>query len=782
MNIENEATFRESINRGINLFVGAGFSVLARDKQGDCLPIGTKFLIELKKHFNLSPSLNLDLPQICTLIERTHRVELRQFLVERFSVYEFDERYKIIESLEIKTIFTTNIDNLLLKVFERSNRKYLNDIDIMGSHTIDENAIDMITLHGSVLDYNRPLRFSVPELSSAFRRDADKWYYLANRLERFPTLFWGYSLNDASTLQALNSSTINDREHREKWITLADPNDVNSGVADYYKAMGFNIIEADTDEFLTYLNSVIEPISTLSSSTQIRETRKLFRQESIPLVSEIPSRPIINFFLGFPPTWSDVFSGQIPKTSHYHDAKNAINKGQNVALVGTPACGKSTLLMQLAFEFLSNRAHVLMLNSVSREKAVFIDGRLANEPALIFLDNFTDSLDGFNYLTNLSNVTVIGTAQYYNFSMVRNNISSLKSGGLQIFEVSELSLADIQSCLSRIPKEIRATTVRQANLLKDKNNSLFEIIEKNIKEPTLKKRFNEMVIKLRENDPELLSLLLMFSYVDHCRTFASMDMVFAYLRDITNDYQHIHSMIEKLGKLVREIWGGDLDDGELQDIFSVRSNLVSSAIIDSVSGNELREMLEKFHDNISPVRIFRYDVFRRYAYDSGFIERAFPNWEDGIEFYKRLNWRDDSPFMLQQCALYLSKKEKYKEAFQMIDEANLNSGGRIPSIRNSHAIIVFRANEKFFREEDARIAMEGSMDELALCYESDNKRPFHAHRYAEQALSFYNFYEDATAISYLNTARQWLKDEVTKYPWDKKSKELLARVNLAVSS
>jgi len=40
--IENEHSLKEAFRSGVNLFVGAGFSIDAKNKKGDKLPLGKK--------------------------------------------------------------------------------------------------------------------------------------------------------------------------------------------------------------------------------------------------------------------------------------------------------------------------------------------------------------------------------------------------------------------------------------------------------------------------------------------------------------------------------------------------------------------------------------------------------------------------------------------------------------------------------------------------------------------------------------------------------------------
>ena len=48
--IENEHSLKEAFRSGVNLFVGAGFSIDAKNKKGDKLPLGKNLALELEKN------------------------------------------------------------------------------------------------------------------------------------------------------------------------------------------------------------------------------------------------------------------------------------------------------------------------------------------------------------------------------------------------------------------------------------------------------------------------------------------------------------------------------------------------------------------------------------------------------------------------------------------------------------------------------------------------------------------------------------------------------------
>jgi len=312
--IENEGTFVKALENKINLFLGSGFSVLALDKNGRKLPIGQSLATELREHFDLKNMETLDLQKLCTVIKATKREQLHMYLKERFTINEIDKRYKILDRLAIDTIFTTNIDNVIHKAFEVSASRYLNDLDFHGPVYNDKSAIDLVMLHGSVLNDDRPLRFGTLEIASSFGADPNRWRDLQDRIKRSPTLFWGYSVEDPATLEALTPS-INKGGQSQSWI-LVHPSQKETSIIEYYKALNLHIIEGDTEEFLNYLVEEFSQPEHVPVITHL-DVRALFPNESIPHPSEVFQRPITHFLRGDAPVWSDIFSNLLYKTSHY---------------------------------------------------------------------------------------------------------------------------------------------------------------------------------------------------------------------------------------------------------------------------------------------------------------------------------------------------------------------------------------------------------------------------------------------------------------------------------
>lgn len=75
--IDYKDTLIQAMKKGLNLFVGAGFSVYAKDANGANLPVGNQIVKEL--HQYVGAGLN-DLPRYCSVMERKNRTTLYNYL------------------------------------------------------------------------------------------------------------------------------------------------------------------------------------------------------------------------------------------------------------------------------------------------------------------------------------------------------------------------------------------------------------------------------------------------------------------------------------------------------------------------------------------------------------------------------------------------------------------------------------------------------------------------------------------------------------------------------
>jgi len=237
-------------------------------------------------------------------------------------------------------------------------------------------------------------------------------------------------------------------------------------------------------------------------------------------------------------------------------------------------------------------------------------------------------------------------------------------------------------------------------------------------------------------------------------------MAWAFLR--ARQYTEVYAEITKLGALLSEYGAGHqilVDDD--QDYYNPRSVYVAQAVLNACTREAFERMFLRFHQNVSNFRIAQFDVFRRYGYDSAYALRAFLKADDGIAFYNDAFERDGSYYLLQQKAIYLARLKMFKEAFVTIDEALLQSGGRIPSIRHSHAEILFDANINLALTDDgARPELQKSLRILEECRRYDKRKAYHAFKFADEACKYFDAYRDEEAVSILRQAESWLQEEL----------------------
>ncbi len=768
--IQNEHNFRTAVYAGLNLFLGSGFSVLAKDREGKSLPTAGPLTADLTREFGLQEADGLGLEEVATIIDHSQRQDLTEYLRRRFSVHDYDERYLIVACIPVEMIFTTNVDDLLHCVYSQSDTSYLNDVYTQGPAHADQSAVDLVALNGCVRDQERPLRFASTELAAAFHRDPVQWGTLSERLNESPTLFWGYAMRDPATLAALSLAQRKRGTGSDRWAVVL-PGSEHTATARFLAALDFQIIRADTAAMLEYLIALDESRPAVEAPQLERPTEALFPEEVVPELTRVARRSIVELYRGAPPMWCDVYSPDLHRTEHFNTIRNAVNSGRNTAIIGIPASGKSTLLMQVAADIRSD-AHKLFLDQLSLEKAQLILRKLNGEPALVCVDNFGDSVRAIHELSQYSHVQVVGAERDYNFEVCRHR---LDLDDWTVRDVTELSDADIQACLDSIPQSIRTEATRIPRMSPATGEvtqpSLFELLEANLRGPRLKARFASVLAELERRDVALRDLLLMISYVHSCRTPVSMNMVFAFLRGVIRTHTDVYAKVERLGQMITEYSGFMADTN--QDHYVPRSSTVAEAVLGACGDQAFSSAFQRFHEHMTPVNICHFHIFRRRGYGNEFALRAFPRWEEGSDFYDRVYERDRSPYLLQHKALYLAKKQRYDEACTAIDGALVRSAEEIWTIRNSHAIILFRANIGRPAEPGARGQLDRSMGILTECYESDRRKPYHACTFARQALEYWQIYGDQRARAYVKRAISWLQEETRTSPWNRQVKRLL---------
>lgn len=762
MKIEFKETFESDYNQGLNLFLGAGFSTYAYDCAGRKLPLGSILCDELINKFDC-PKID-DLSKVCTIIDSSESENLKDYLISRFTVCSYDDCYDIFLNINSPRIFTTNIDDLISKVFSKSKKRFLNNVFKYGSSYNDSNAVDYIPIHGCIENAEEKFLFNTQELASSFNSRRNAWTNLSIAAEQLSSLFIGYSFNDVGAIEALFNNFNNSSAQKNRWIVL-HKEDHASEV--YFKALGFKVIISDVKEFLLYLKT-LTIVNNEKKGKKNDYINEIFPNAIVPKnVANIKIRSIDEFFLGDTPIWSDILSSRIFATSHLDEIINIIEQKKNVIITGIPASGKSTLLLQAAKK-ISQTKRVLVFNDITINKSNIIKNEIKS-PTVIFIDNFTNDIDAFLNLSTNTLIKLVGFDRYYNVDILSHKLHTSK---FEFYDISDLSNRDIQEIYKTIP-----SNMKKVPMITRKNDqdlpSIFEIVNYNINRSNLNERYIPILKELEKTNSILLELLVMSCYLHACRTPVSFEVANAYLDDEITEYDEVINLMTSLKGMVNEVLGNIIDEFDEQDYFQPRSQILAETIINQINNNIFNIVLNKFHKNVPRHIIPRFNVFKRYAYDAYYTIKAFGNWSDGLKFYETVFTYEKNPFVLQQCALYLLRKKKYSEAAIKIDKALQISKIRIFSIENTHAIILFKANiNTKSMDSQTREILDKSMNILKKCYQDDQRKTYHAIVFAEQSLEYFSIFGDHTAKSYLQLSNQWLSEIEVERKYNRKAKKL----------
>jgi hypothetical protein len=764
--IDNQNLLIKALEGGCNLFLGAGFPIYSKNEDGLHLPLGDALKNELVTGFNRSDLASLDLPKLSSVLKSTAGEEFTRFLIRRFTVSSFSDDYKALTNIEVDNIFTTNIDDLIFKIYDGSDRAYINDVYITGPSLPGRRAINYIPLHGSIKHPKQNLVFSTTEIATAFSKDPDKWHFLRERITSRPTIFLGYGLEDAGILQALEPVLAShSAKTNTNWIIVHSTSNAN---IPYYRAIGLSVALGDVASFCDYVRknikkSVAAQLGFEGGSPVLTD----FQDMQLPSLARIVSRPIKEYFSGMTPSWSDIYSGQVPILTPYKKVQDILAGKKHVLIIGAPASGKTTLAMQIAAALdVKGPKLFAEASALPTERARLLAKIINGISCMLFIDNYTEALDSVAILSSLPNFRLICADRAYNFEFTSHFIDLKR---WQIVDATALTEADEQTVLKAIPPEIRATENRLFQMEGDLRPSIFEVVEANVTFPRLRERYVKILRDMEVTDRTAHDFLIMCCYVHRCRVPISFDMAYAFLRRDIADFMQVKVIMNRLGGLLADYRGEFMTED--QDYFVPRSLLFSDAILGQTSSSALHRVINKFHDEVTPDRIVRRDIFKRWAYDKDIIGRAFAKWEEGIEFYDKAMERDSSPYLKQQAALYCLKRKRFKEAFYYADMAFTQSSGNIFSIRNTFAVVQFASNidvhEDGKEKDGVRPYLDASMEMLGECYRADNRKTYHSLEYGRQAIKYWQRYQDAKSEGYLKNALEWVNEEMKVNTWNR---------------
>lgn len=763
MRFDNEKLFVSLVTKhGMNLYLGAGFSVYAYNDDDEPLPLGNEINRRLIDLFQLKKSRTYTLSKSCQKIKKDNKDALERVLKETYKVKSFDKTYLKLNRLPIKNIITLNIDNLIERIYEDENStKSIADNNIIGNLE-KNNVVNLYKLHGSVTyPMGSDMSFTDKELTDLFVRDTGLFNTVSVKLSSAPTLFWGTSFGDNNSLELICQSEAYSKSTIPKWIVVYPSENMEDFIEDL-EDLGFNIIVADTKDLIEYLCSLSFASPERVKGYVYKEYRMNFPANFICNELERSSvrRPVIDFFSGAEPVISDILSSNVKRTNYFNQSLQTILSKRITLITGIPGCGKSTLLMQLAFcKELDGRK--FWFNSIIKQEAEKLVKIVKDDKNVtVFLDNLYSNVDAFEILKASPNIKLVLAERALNYEYVKRFLSISSDS---IVDVSNLTANDVQNiCASMNKSSSDAITLMEKN----ENISLLEIVFYVSTNSQIKERIVGYIKDLEAFKDEqlkidLLELYTLVNYTSSCGIPITMDMLYFYFGDSIENYEDILYALKKMNKIIVETADEELKIDDSQNYLMMRSKLFAERSINLIPADVFAHVLNEFLDRVSPHIIYRYDIFKRRAYDADFTRRAFSKAE-GIRFYEKLLLQNKNPYIRHQYAIFLQRKNAINLAWEQIDQAYTECQKKIFSIANTHAIIMFEKNMavEARNEKDLDIqknTIERSFATLEYCMSQDIRVSYHALTYARNAVRYYEkFGKDEFSERYLECAMEQL--------------------------
>lgn len=759
MRFDNEMLFVSMVSKyGMNLYLGAGFSVYAYNEEGEALPLGNDINKRLINIFGLETNREYSLSKTCQKIKINNADALTRILKDTYRVKTFDNAYLNMNRLPIKNIMTLNIDNLIEKIYEdETSTKTIADIEITGPVEKD-SIVNLYKLHGSVTySMDSPMSFTDKELTDLFVRNSSLFTTVSYKLSTCPTIFWGTSFGDNNTLELICHSEIYMKSKMPKWIVVYPSDDIDNMIEDFQE-LGFNIIVADTKELLNYICnlSFVNPIKV--KKYIYKEYRDNFPANFIcnELGRSSVRRPVLDFFSGAEPTISDILSTNVIRTSYFNQVLQTALSQRITLITGIPGCGKSTLLMQMAFsEEIDGRK--FWFNSIIKQEAEKLVKLVKDDDNVtVFLDNIYSNVDAFEVLRDCKKIRLILAERALNYEHIKRFLSISSEN---ICDISNLAPNDIQNiCVSMNKSSSDAIMLMEKN----ENISLLEIVFFASTSAQIQERIKRYINDLSNFFDEslkidLLELYTFVNYTSSCGVPATMDMLYFYFSDEVDDYEDILYALTKMSKIIVETSDESLRIDDSQDYLIMRSKLFAEKSINLIPRKMLAQVLNNFLERVGQHIIYRYDIFKRKAYDADFTEKAFAK-NKGISFYEKLLLQNKSPYIRHQYAIFLFRKGDISLAWEQIDRAYTECQKKIFSIANTHAIIMFEKNMIVYAKNDKELEIQKntikrSFATLEYCMTQDIRVNYHALTYARNAIRYYNkFGQDKDSKEYIDSA------------------------------
>lgn len=379
----DRAFLSERLRRGeVTLFLGAGFSLGAKNGMGASPPLGRELARLLSSEMGYEHSEEPLQTVFALAAKRLGAIKLREFLDRHFRIEECADWHGLIPTFVWRRIYTTNIDTVLDVAYRGSREQRLHRIVCPADPEERDQLFDKVQaihLHGCVAETSSEVTFTFADFAQQAVRP-NPWYQeLADDLFRTPILFVGTELHDSPFHHYVGQRGQRARgtsEFRPRSF-LVSPS-VTELRSEQLRDSNIVAVKTTSEEFFRYLRGVIP-----KDATAIEQVRQLVRPDLIiqpkgpvsdPTIARhfylirsdlLPRSPAElvegQFFLGAEPTWRDIDKnrdGRRDITRQVVSALLASPLPRCLVLHGPAGSGKSTTAMRAA-ERIASEGHAV---------------------------------------------------------------------------------------------------------------------------------------------------------------------------------------------------------------------------------------------------------------------------------------------------------------------------------------------------------------------------------------------------------------------------------------
>lgn len=497
----------------VNLFVGAGFSTLAMSRLQAPLPTGTQLAQALWEFLGyqqpFDPSSPLSELYEALLTSGRPIAAISDFLNDRLVAVDVPRIYQAITRVFWSRIYTTNIDNVLERVYSQV-RSPLLEVRRFPDDELPErdqmlNRIQAVYLHGKLPCSPQDVTFSI----SQFARRATPHDHLYDHFVRDyatkPTVFLGTALNEPLMWQyvEIRKAKRSDLgEERPKSFLIAPQ--ITPPKRALLDAMNVVPVEGTTEEFLEWLETHSEHLAsrddvlrvTIPGLVELVAGMTSGGDRDVQAVQEfgrhfhtIPTEAITKherslYLFGASPKWEDLLCQRDAPREITQEIvgmleAELVSEHMRVCLVpllGSAGSGKSTLLRRIAIQ-LAQAGHTCFLtNSEELSKSDEIARALEHigKRSVLFFDN-AETIIG--YLPRL--LSALGTVELPPICVVACRTN------------------DYDRMSPRIPDEVNCQEFHIPHLVRSEIRGLLEVMEREnvlgqLKGMTPAQRINEI--------------------------------------------------------------------------------------------------------------------------------------------------------------------------------------------------------------------------------------------------------------------------------------------------